>query len=428
VRDLRRLNRSVVLSRLFFDGPLSRYELSSRTGRSAATISNVATELLEDQLIVEAGLVESDGRPRVLLRVNPSYGYVIGADVGETRLRVELFDLSMERLAAIDHAVADGANAVAVVSQLAAGLHEVVHRAGVEESRVIGAGIGLTGIVEHGATAIVHAQAIGWDAVPIETLLRNAGIALPLFFENGAKTQGQAEMWFGAGRGARHAVIALVGAGVGAAVITGGRAYRGNNSSAAEWGHTVVSYGGRACRCGTRGCLEAYVGAGGILDRYHQARAKRRPAESDRGAGAQLRAGIDALLAAAPRSAVAARVLDETAGYLGAGMANLVNMYNPELIVLGGWVGLALGPTLLPRIREAAGSHALRYPFRQTSIELCQLDGDAVAIGAATVPVAALLRQGASPSASTTATVHSSMSVVSYSSPTARPVAGSHSR
>jgi len=79
-------------------------------------------------------------------------------------------------------------------------------------------------------------------------------------------------------------------------------------------------------------------------------------------------------------------------------------------------------------IRAAAAAHALRYPFRQTSIELCQLDGDAVAIGAATVPVAALLRQGMSPSASTTATVQSSISVVSYTSPTASPVAGSHSR
>ena len=266
-----------------------------------------------------------------------------------------------------------------------------MQQAGVEETDVIGAGIGLTGVVEYGPTALVHAQTIGWDAVPIEKLLRNCGTTLALFFENGAKTEGQAEMWFGAGRGARHAVIALVGAGVGAAVITGGRAYRGLNSSAGEWGHTIVAYGGRACRCGARGCLEAYVGAGAILDRYHQARAKRRPADSNQ------RAEIAALLAAAPRSAVAARVLDETAGYLGAGMANLINMYNPERIVLGGWVGRSLGPTMLPRIRQAAGMHALRYQYGQTSIELCELDGDAVAMGAATVPVAALLAAGGAP-------------------------------
>ena len=85
VRDLRRRNRSTLLSTLFFEGPLSRYELGRRTGLSAATVSNVVGEMVDDGLVVEAGLVESDGgRPRVLLRVNPGYGNVIGIDVGET--------------------------------------------------------------------------------------------------------------------------------------------------------------------------------------------------------------------------------------------------------------------------------------------------------------------------------------------------------
>ena len=85
VRDLRRHNRSVLLSRLFFDGPLSRHELARLSGLSAATVSNVTADLVDDRLVVEAGQVESDGgRPRVLLRVDPEYGYVVGIDVGET--------------------------------------------------------------------------------------------------------------------------------------------------------------------------------------------------------------------------------------------------------------------------------------------------------------------------------------------------------
>src|SRR5882724_3027198 len=104
VRDLRRHNRSTLLSKLFFDGPLSRHELSQLTGLSAATVSNVTGELVEDRLIIEAGLVESDGgRPRVLLRVDPNFGNVIGIDVGETGVKVELFDLAMNRLAAVEH-------------------------------------------------------------------------------------------------------------------------------------------------------------------------------------------------------------------------------------------------------------------------------------------------------------------------------------
>src|SRR5947209_1944599 len=99
-RDIRRHNRSILLSKLFFDGPLSRLELSQLTGLSTATVSNVTGELVEEQLVIEAGQVESDGgRPRVLLRVDWNYGQVIGIDVGETGVQVEIFDLSMRCLA-----------------------------------------------------------------------------------------------------------------------------------------------------------------------------------------------------------------------------------------------------------------------------------------------------------------------------------------
>jgi predicted NBD/HSP70 family sugar kinase len=106
---------------------------------------------------------------------------------------------------------------------------------------------------------------------------------------------------------------------------------------------------------------------------------------------------LDGLLAAAGRSKTAAKVLHDTAGYLGAGIANLINLFNPERIVLGGWAGLALGNVLLPDIRAAAEAHALRHTYEHTTIELCQLGPDAVAFGAATLPVAAMLAKGGDP-------------------------------
>lgn len=393
VRDLRRHNRSALLSKLFFDGPLSRHELSALTGLSAATVSNVTGELIDERLIVEAGLIDSDGgRPRVLLRVDPGYGHVVGVDVGETGVKVELFDLSMTALATVEQQLPSvRPEPATVVEQVASGLRDVLAKAGVDESTVIGVGIGVPGSVEQGDQIRVHAPTIGWDAVPLDAMLRERGITLPLFFDNGAKTLGQAEMWFGAGKGAGHAVIVLIGSGVGAAVITDGTTYRGATSSAGEWGHTVISYAGRPCRCGSRGCLESYVGAEGILDRYRQARGGRGTSGEDE------QAGLEALIASAGKSKTAAKVLQETAGYLGAGIANLVNLFNPERIVLGGWAGLALGATLLPDIRDAARAHALRHTFGQTTIELCQLGPDAVAFGAATLPVAALLARGGDP-------------------------------
>jgi len=385
-RSIRLRNRSALLTRLFLDGPLTRQDLSRSTGLSQPAVSNVVSDLIDDGLVAEAGAMESDGgRPSILLRVAPGYGAVAGVDVGETRVRVELFDLGLTQLASVDQPIdPSGAGPETVVRHIHAGLRAVT--AGLDPATVLGVGVGVSGIVQQGPDgAVVHAQTLGWDAVPLETLLQR-GTGLPLHIDNGAKTLGQAEMWFGAGRGSRHAVFALVGSGVGAAVVTDGSTYRGVSSSAGEWGHTTLVYGGRACRCGSRGCLEAYVGAEAVLARYREACGRPAPGNDEE-------SQIAALLDAAAREPAARAILDETADYLGAGVANLVNLFNPELVVLGGWTAGALGG-LLPRVRESASRHALRQPFGQARIELGRLGVDAVALGAATLPIARLLTDG----------------------------------
>ena len=389
VRDMRRSNRSVILTSIYRDGPLSRYELGHQTSLSAASVSNLVGELLDEGLVEEAGSVESDGgRPRVLLRVSPTFGYVVGAEVGETRVRVELFDLAMTVLATVVYPIDTPKPAPAlVVKYVMQGLDAVIKEAGVSSALILGLGVAVSGVVEGPADAVVHAQTLGWEAVPLGAML-SAGTDIPIQVDNGANTLGQAEMWFGAGRGATHAVVALVGSGVGAALVTGGASYRGARSSAGEWGHTTIMYGGRQCRCGAQGCLEAYVGAEGVLDRFQLAN-DGRPAKGD-----DEEAAFIGLLNSAGTSDVAAKVVEDTIGYLGAGFANLVNLFNPERIVLGGWSGLLLGERYLPELREAAGRHALRQPYAQVSIELCELGRDAVAMGAATLPVLRLLREG----------------------------------
>jgi predicted NBD/HSP70 family sugar kinase len=228
-------------------------------------------------------------------------------------------------------------------------------------------------VVEQGDEVLVHGQTYGWDAVPLERLLWPAA-GFPLYIDNGAKTMGQAELWFGTGRGVRQAVVCLIGSGLGASIITSGSPGQGGSSVAAEWGHTVIQFGGRPCRCGARGCLEAYVGAEAILDRYGQSLP-----------GPDEESALAALIASTSDRAV--RTLEETAAYLGAGIAGLVNLFGPERVILGGWAGLLLGERLLPAIREAARQHALTHRYAQATIELGQLGPDAVALGAATLPM-----------------------------------------
>jgi predicted NBD/HSP70 family sugar kinase len=399
VRDLRRTNRSAVLRKLYFDGPLSRQELAPATGLSSGSISNVVAELTADGLLEEAGSVGSDGgRPRTLLRVARHSAYLIGVDVGETRVRVELFDLGLAELARAERPLAaHGYDIDRVVGLISGAVSDVLRDADIAPASLLGVGVGVPGIVDHSSPggAVVHGQTVDWDGVPLESLLREAAALppeVPLFIDNGAKTLGQAEMWFGAGRGARHAVIALIGSGVGACIITDGGLYGGAHSSAGEWGHTTMQVRGRPCRCGARGCLEAYAGAEAVLERWAEIGGDPGEADEETALAAFLAAAAPADTGDADEKAAA--LLEETAEYLGAGIADLVNLFNPERIIISGWAGLMLGRHALPAVREAAAAYALRHPLERTTIELGRLGPDAVTVGAATLPLADFLSRG----------------------------------
>ena len=403
VRDLRRSNRSLLLRHLNFHDQVRRQDLSRATGLSTASVSNVVAEMIEAGIVVEAGAVESEGgRPRILLEVDASRFQVIGVDVGETHVRVERFDLALNERARADIPMSAGHyEPEVVVAAIASGIAGVGCRPGEGPggadggAEILGVGIGVPGIVQGLPESLVHCQTIGWDGVPLEAMLRKV-TDLPLFIDNGATTMGQAEMWFGAGPEAADTVFLLIGSGVGASVLAGGAPYRGSSTSAGEWGHVTAVIGGRHCRCRARGCLEAYIGAESVIARYREAIGAP-PAD-----GADEESALREILRVAeqqqstPQARAARAVLDDTALHFGVGIGNLVNLFNPERVIIGGWAGLLLAERLLPRIHEVAREHALHYPFSRTVIKLGRLGPDAVARGAATLPVARFLNSGGS--------------------------------
>jgi predicted NBD/HSP70 family sugar kinase len=196
-------------------------------------------------------------------------------------------------------------------------------------------------------------------------------------------------MWFGAGRGARNAVVVLFGSGVGACLVTP----EVEHGRAVEWGHLTVRVRGRRCRCGAPGCLEAYAGAESLLARWREEGG--RPPE-----GTDEETALTAMLAAAypPEGTdpdpVALAVLEETAEYLGAGLSDLINLFQPERILIGGWAGLQLGTRFLPAVRRHAATYALRHPADKVTIDLGRLGPDAVTVGAAILPLADFFARG----------------------------------
>jgi predicted NBD/HSP70 family sugar kinase len=345
-------------------------------------------ELSSERIVLEAGLDEPFvGRPSAILKVNPAYGFFVGVDLGETQVQVELFDLTLSKSAAAVYPLRAEQNEPAtVVGLIVGGVRQVLEEVGVADADVLGIGIGVPGIVEQDAEVSVHVPSWGWQEAPLPAMLAEQ-LTIPIFIDNGANAMAQAEVWFGAGRGYQSLAVLLIGTGVGAGMFAEGSLYRGSTNSAGEWGHTIIERGGRPCRCGRTGCLEAYVGAPAIIGRFQEVEPDSPLVDSDD----DMQAIVALLEAAKGGDRVAEAVIAETAEMLGEGIANLVNLFNPELVVLGGWVGVRLGGYMLPTIKRVVESGALPASLRTARIAPGQLQDDAVAMGAATLALEVFL-------------------------------------
>ncbi|MFJ8487960.1 ROK family protein [Streptomyces sp. NPDC094038] len=380
-RDIRTANRYEVLRQIIARSPTSRQTLAADTGLSVATVATLVGELLDLRMITEVGFEDSaGGRPRGLVAVNSAGGALIGVDMAETYVRVELFDLGLNVLArAVEDMRPGESRPEQAVGQVATAVGSVVAQAGVEGARVLGVGVSVPGQVDRATGIAEYAPNWDWHDVPLLGLLAEH-IAYPLHLDNPLRASAVAELWFGAARGREDAVVVNLGTGVGAGLILGGGLYRGVTNSAGEWGHTTLVLDGRLCHCGNHGCVETYVGAPGIMLNLREL-SPRSTLTHPEDQTATIDALADGVAAGDP---VAVKVVRDTARYLGAGIADLVNLYNPEVVVLSSWVARRLGAPLLDEVREAVRRHALRRPFAATEIVLSPVPTDPVCLGAAT--------------------------------------------
>jgi predicted NBD/HSP70 family sugar kinase len=311
-----------------------------------------------------------------LVSVRPAGGVLVGVDVAETYVHVELFDAALTVLATVEEELHPAENRPEqVVGHIVSGVRAVVERT----DRVLGVGVSVPGQVDRGGGVSVFAPNWDWHDVPLRSVLAQR-LNLPLYLDNPLRAAVVAELWFGAGRGRDDVVVLNLGTGVGAGLAFHGSLYRGATNSAGEWGHTTLVIDGRQCHCGSRGCVETYVGAPGIMQHLRELD----PCSPMLSADDQT-ATIDALARGYEAGdPVAAKVIGETARYLGIAIAGMVNLANPEVIVLSSWVAARLGSPLLAEVREVVERHALRRPLTATEITLCGLAGNPVSLGAAT--------------------------------------------
>jgi len=388
-RDIRSANRLGVVQHVLAAGTTSRQRIAAATGLSLATVATLVGELTGLGLLAEAGREDSGGgRPRGLVTPNAHGGLLIGVDVAETYVHVDLFDTTLRRLTGVEQSLRPQERQPAqVVAHIVEGVRTVL--AGHDSAAVLGAGVSVPGQVDREGGVSVFAPNWDWHDVPLRELLSRS-LDVPLYLDNPLRAAVIAELWSGAARGHDDVAVINLGTGVGAGLAFGGALYRGGSNTAGEWGHTTLVLDGRLCRCGSRGCVEAYVGAPGIMQTLRDlapTSALLHPGEQT----ATVRALAAGLAAGDP---VAAKVTAETARYLGVAVADLINLVNPEVVVLSSWVARRLGEPLLDEVRAVVAQHALSRPFAATVLVLSPIAGNSVSLGAATLALEGFLTGG----------------------------------
>lgn len=318
---------------------LTQAEIARITGLAGATVSNIVRELSTADLVdTEPG----SGRRGTVVRLSRAAGLVAGLDFGHTHVAVAVADLSGRILgeargaSSPEHAYADG------LTQASALLAEASEQAEVAPGEIRAIGLGLPAPV---SDDLVRSSAIlpGWVGVNARRVASDH-FGLPVLIENDANLGVIAEHRAGAARGSRSAFYVKVSSGVGGGLIIDDRLFRGAGGTAGEIGHLTLDEQGPLCRCGSRGCLEAYAATGSALALV---------------AGQFPGAGLSEVIAAAEEGNVSARRLFEDAGlHLGWGIAAIVNLLNPAVVVVGGDMAQA-GELLLGPARVGLRRHAV---------------------------------------------------------------------
>ncbi len=314
--------------------------------------------------------------------------YIIGVDLGGTNIVIGAVSLDGSQQFGM-HSIptrADlGSDAVVeriaqLVERVAA---ETMSATGASRAQILGVGIGSPGPLDRETGVVILTPNLGWTNFPLRDRICSA-VQLPATLDNDANCATLGEWWLGAARGAQHVVGLTIGTGIGGGLILNGRLFHGVSDVAGEVGHTTIDANGRRCGCGNYGCLEAYASGPAIAERAREALAGGEPSAMPALVSGDLSRLSAAIVydAAKQGDRLAQEVVRETARILGIGIANLLNVFNPEVVVLAGGVTQA-GDQLFEPLRAEVRRRAFKPAVDACRIVPGALQGNAGVIGAA---------------------------------------------
>jgi glucokinase-like ROK family protein len=392
---VRKLNTSLIMDCLRTHGPLSRAGLSAAVGLNRSTVSSLIRDLLEENFVREIGLQSSEksGRPGMLLELNPDGGCAVGVEVGVDFISIVLTDF-VARVLWRQRVASDPQEEQKVIFKRAEGMiRQALDFSDAHGLRSLGIGVGVPGLVDIRQGSLVFAPNLHWRDVPLREMWTQR-FDLSVFVENEANAAALGEYYFGVARDVQNLIYLSAGVGLGGGIIIKGKLFRGSGGYAGEIGHMTVDPDGELCGCGKRGCWETVVGPRAIVRRVKEALETNAESQIPALVNDDLnRIDMDVVVQAAQAGDTVARTALEQVGVqLGIGVANLVNAFNPEMVVLGGALSLA-SPFLLPVIERMIREHALALPCAGVEVATSAHGADACVMGAVALVMDDILRE-----------------------------------
>ena len=380
---VRKVNTVTVLETLRSHAPLSRADLAEETGLNRSTVSSIIQELLDLHFVRETSLKwDHIGRPSMPLELNPRGGFAIGLEINVDYVSAMMADFSgaphrkliqETNLQMSQHDIL--LIAIAMVTEL-------VELGRSLDIPLFGIGIGLPGVVDIYQGKLIFAPNLGWRDLDIGKIFFNQ-FNVPICVENEANCGALGEFRFGIAREVTDLIYISAGVGLGGGIMINGELLRGSDGFASEIGHTVIYGEGNLCSCGRKGCWETYVGPRAVIRQV--------VATLQKGTESQLHEMLSGNLesltfkqvvnAAENGDTVALKAIREVGTHLGVGIINLVNIFNPEQIILGGALSDA-SALLIPQIKPLMDESILSSRVTDLPIVPSSLGADACLKGA----------------------------------------------
>jgi len=391
---VRKINRSLVLNTLRLHAPVSRAQVANYTGLTRGTVSNIVNVLIEDGLVFEDKLEDSKiGRPSILLGLRPDGGAVIGVEIGVNFISVLLTNFVAETLWETRVATSLSQSQTEIISEAEKLIDQALTIAKKNDLRPLGIGVGLPGLVNTHQGNLILAPNLHWTNVPLR-LIWNQRFHLPIYIENEANLAALGEYYFGVARNVDNFISLTSDIGLGGGIMIDGRLFRGGHGYGGEIGHIQRDPQGEECGCGRIGCWETQVGPRAVLQRvkkefqtYHD------QSLLDACSGDLNNLTFEIVVQFALNGDdICRKAIEEVAVNLGVGIADLVNIFNPNLIVIGG-AFISAKDIMQSIIENTIFSNALQPSTDNLQIKFSERSTEACVLGAVAVVLDDILRE-----------------------------------